>query len=127
VIIDFHGHAFPDDLAPHATETLNGRIPRDGHAVLDGTLGALLASMDRAGIDRCAICSIATAPKQVDPILRWSASIAGERVLPFGSVHPECADPAAEVHRIAGAGLKGIKLHPLYQDFAADERGLWPL
>jgi predicted TIM-barrel fold metal-dependent hydrolase len=127
VIVDFHTHAFPDDLALRAVDTLNERVPRKARAVLDGTLGALLRSMNRAGIDRCVICSIATAPKQVDAILQWSLSVADERVVPFGSVHPECADPAAEVRKIARAGLQGIKLHPMYQGFAADERRLWPL
>ncbi len=127
MIIDVHTHAFPDQLAPHALEKLNDTVPDDARAVLDGTVGGLLASMDRTGVDRCVICSIATAPKQADPILRWSLEIASERVIPFGSVHPDCADPAAAVRRIAAAGLKGIKLHPLYQGFAADEARLWPL
>jgi predicted TIM-barrel fold metal-dependent hydrolase len=125
--IDFHAHAFPDDLAEHAIATLNGGIAPDYHAVLDGTLGGLLASMDRAGIDAAVICSIATAPRQVEPILRWSLSIAGDRIIPFGSVHPDCEDMPAAVRRIADAGLKGIKLHPLYQGFATDAPRLWPL
>ena len=128
MIVDFHAHAFPDDLAPHAIATLNERVPPGAEAVLDGTLAGLLASMDRAGIGRCVVASIATAPKQVDAILRWSLGIADGRVIPFGSVHPDCADPAADVRRIARAGLRGIKLHPLYQGFVADDRRrAWPL
>ena len=127
MIIDFHTHAFPDELASRAIETLDAMVPKGAEAVLDGTLGALLDSMDRAGIDRCVICSIATAPKQVDAILRWSLSIADDRVVPFGSVHPDCEDPAAEVRKIARAGLRGIKMHPLYQGFAADDERLWPV
>jgi predicted TIM-barrel fold metal-dependent hydrolase len=128
VIIDFHTHAFPDDLAEHAIATLNGGISDEGaHAVLDGTLSGLLGSMDRAGIDRCVICSIATAPKQVGSILRWSLSIRSERVVPFASVHPDCDGVAGELRRIAEAGILGIKLHPLYQGFAADDGRLWPL
>jgi predicted TIM-barrel fold metal-dependent hydrolase len=127
VTIDFHAHAFPDDLAEHAIATLHGAIAPDYHAVLDGTVGSLLASMDGAGIDSAVICSIATAPKQVEPILRWSLSIASDRIIPFGSVHPDCEDMPGAVRRIAEAGLRGIKLHPLYQGFAADDRRLWPL
>jgi predicted TIM-barrel fold metal-dependent hydrolase len=125
--IDFHAHAFPDDLAEHAITTLHSGIASDYHAVLDGTLGGLLASMDRAGIDAAVICSIATAPKQVEPILRWSLGIASDRIIPFGSVHPDCPDMAAAVRRISEAGLKGMKLHPLYQGFAADDERVWPL
>ncbi len=127
MVIDAHTHAFPDELAPKAIEVLNSRIERKARAVLDGTIGDLLRSMDRAGIERSVICSIATAPKQEVPILRWSLSVADERVVPLASVHPQTRDPAAAVRRVAEAGLRGIKLHPQYQQFAADESRLWPL
>ncbi len=126
-ITDIHTHAFPDGLAPRAIEALNANIVPDRHAVLDGTIGGLLDSMDAAGIDRSVICSIATAPKQVDAILRWSLSVRSERIVPFGSVHPDCADPAGEVEKIAAAGLLGVKLHPMYQDFETDDQRRWPV
>jgi predicted TIM-barrel fold metal-dependent hydrolase len=122
-----HTHAFPDELAPRAIQALGGGLPAEQRPVLDGTVAALLASMDRAGIERSLVWSVATAPKQVEPILRWSLGIRSERIVPFASVHPDCADPAAEARRIAASGLPGIKLHPMYQGFAADERRLWPL
>lgn len=125
--VDFHTHAFPDGLAPKAIEVLNSEIPRESWAVLDGTIDDLLRSMDEAGIDRSVICSIATAPKQVEPIINWSLSIASERIVPFGSVHPQCADLPGAAQRIADAGLKGLKLHAQYQEFAIDERRMWPL
>ncbi len=124
--IDFHTHAFPDDLAPRAIAAWNGAVPDGAHAVLDGTIGALLRSMDAAGIERSIICSIATAPKQVDSILRWSLGIRSDRIVPFASVHPDCADPAAEVRKIAAAGLPGIKMHALYQGYALDDARMWP-
>ncbi len=124
---DFHAHAFPDGLAPKAIETLNSGIPRRSRAVLDGTIADLLRSMDGAGIARSVICSIATAPRQVEPIINWSLSIASDRIVPFGSVHPECEDPGETAQKIADAGLKGLKLHAQYQKFAVDERRMWPL
>ncbi len=126
VTIDFHTHAFPDDLAARAIAAWNGAVPKGSEAVLDGTVGALLRSMDAAGIERSVVCSVATAPKQVDSILRWSLSIRSDRIIPFGSVHPDCADPAAEVRKIAGAGLRGVKMHSLHQGFALDDRRIWP-
>ena len=125
--IDFHAHAFPDGLAAHAIETLNARVPPGAEAVLDGSVGGLLRSMDAAGIERSVICSIATSPKQVEPILRWSLDIRGDRIIPFASVHPDCADPPGAVRRIAASGLPGVKLHPLYQGFVADSGRMWPL
>jgi len=93
MVVDFHAHAFPDELAPRAVGGINAGIPEHAHAVLDGTVGDLIASMDRAGIRRSVLWSIATRPTQVDAIIRWSLSVAAERIVPFGSVHPDCADP----------------------------------
>lgn len=123
-VTDFHVHAFPDELAARATEKLARTLP--GGAALDGTVGALLASMDRAGIGRSVVCSVATAPKQARPILEWSLSIRSERIEPFPSVHPACKDPAGEVARIARSGLLGVKFHAQHQGVAVDEPAMWP-
>jgi hypothetical protein len=80
--------------------------------------------MDRAGIDRSIVCSIATEPRQFASILRWSLAIAGPRLVPFPSVHPASAEAIEEVARVAESGFLGIKLHPEYQDFHADDPGL---
>jgi hypothetical protein len=123
--IDFHVHAFPDALAKRAIAQLESGVRVK--ARLDGSIGGLLASMDRAGVRASVICSIATKPSQFESILAWSASIASERILPFASVHP--ADPllAERPAQIAAAGLKGVKLHPFYQEFAIDDPALDPL
>jgi predicted TIM-barrel fold metal-dependent hydrolase len=120
MVIDFHAHAFPDALAPRAMQVLLEEAP-EVRAYLDGTVGDLLRSMDRAGIETSVICCIATRPEQFEPILRWCAQIRSERLIPFPSVHP--ADPACldAIRRIREEGFRGIKLHPYYQDFFADE------
>jgi uncharacterized protein len=121
-IVDIHTHAFPDALAPHAIARLAAQA--DVAARLDGTVAALLASMDRAGIDRSVVCSIATEPRQFASILRWSLGIVGPRLVPFPSVHPASPEAIEEIGRVAGSGFLGIKLHPEYQDFHADDPGL---
>lgn len=121
-VIDFHAHAFPDGIASRAIGALENRS--GVRAALDGTVGALLPSMDRAGIAVSVVCSIATAPGQFESILRWSAQIRSPRLLPFPSVHPLAADPADEVRRIAAVGFRGVKLHPEYQDFHVDDPAL---
>jgi predicted TIM-barrel fold metal-dependent hydrolase len=121
-IIDVHTHAFPDKLAARAI----AHLERQGgiRAAIDGTVDALLASMDRAGIATAVVCSIATDPAQFGSILRWSSAIAGPRLVPFPSVHPAAADPASEVRQIAAAGFRGVKLHPEYQQFHIDDPAL---
>jgi uncharacterized protein len=126
MVIDVHTHAFPDHLAPRAMAQLQAETD-DIQAVLDGTTGDLLRSMDRAGIDASVVASIATRPEQFEPILRWSAAIRSPRLLPFPSVHPAAPDAPAQVRRIAAEGFRGLKLHPYYQQFAVDEARMDPI
>ena len=117
--IDFHTHAFPDALAARALSSLHDLT--DERACLDGRLSSLLESMDRAGIARSVICCIATRPGQFDSLLQWCGEIASERIIPFMSVHPDDNHIEDKVRHISRAGFKGVKLHPYYQDFVADE------
>jgi len=125
MIIDFHTHAFPDALAARAMKVLLAEAPQV-RAYLDGTVTDLLRSMDRSGIEASVVCCIATKPGQFEPILRWCAQIRSERLIPFPSVHP--GDPACvdAICRIREEGFRGIKLHPFYQDFFADEDRMLP-
>ena len=60
---DVHTHAFPDSLAPKALERLVKMAVWEKVAPShDGTLAGLLRSMDRAGIERAVVCSVATRP-----------------------------------------------------------------
>lgn len=124
-IIDFHTHAFPDFLAPRALEALS-----EGSGVApetDGTATGLLTHMDQCGVNAAVVLSIATTPKQVEPILSWSMTIQSDRLIPFASIHPETADINSLVGRLTKAGIKGIKLHPLYQNFGVNERRMYPI
>lgn len=114
-----HAHAFPDALAPRAVAALEKAAP--WQAVGDGTAGGLIAAMDAADIDVAVACTIATRPRQAGGILRWCRKIRSDRVEPFPSVHPDASKADKHVAKIAEAGFVGIKLHPMYQDFAADE------
>jgi predicted TIM-barrel fold metal-dependent hydrolase len=118
-VIDIHTHAFPDNLAQRAIARLEGECP--WRAVADGTVGALLKSMDAAGVAASVICNIATKPEQVEPILNWCKTVRSERIIPFPSVHPFTVNPMEWFERFREAGFVGIKLHPMYQSFAADE------
>ena len=83
--------------------------------------------MDRAGIDKAVVCSIATKPEQFDAILRWSQAIASERLIPLASIHPADPRAAPRVAEVKAAGLVGIKLHPYYQDFDLASERAFPL
>jgi len=113
--LDVHTHAFPDFLAERAIAGITEKaVLQRPH--LDGTVGDLLRSMDRAGIEASVVACIATAPEQFGSIFRWCGEIASDRILPFPSVHPYGEAAPDQVRQIADAGFKGLKLHPLYQD-----------
>ncbi|HOF18807.1 MAG TPA: amidohydrolase family protein [Phycisphaerae bacterium] len=117
--IDMHAHAFPDSLAPRAIAALEAECP--WKAVADGTVGSLLKSMDAADIDVSVLCTIATKPDQVEGIVGWCRKVRSDRIDVLPSVHPKTPDAAGWIRRFADEGFAGIKLHPMYQDFALDD------
>jgi predicted TIM-barrel fold metal-dependent hydrolase len=119
VIVDIHAHVFPDALASGAIAALEKQ--GDTTATHEGTVAGMLASMDRAGIDVSVIQPVSTKPSQVRGINDWAASLASERVVPFGGMHPDFPDPAEEIARMRSLGLRGLKMHPEYQSFHPEE------
>lgn len=124
-IIDFHTHAFPDELAATAIPFLEeeGNVK----AFLDGTVSDLVRSMDQAGIAKSILGSIATRPAHFAAILAWSKQVRSDRILPFPSFHPDDPDCLNQITQIRDAGFKGIKLHPYYQRFILDEAKMLPI
>lgn len=125
MIIDFHTHCFPDAIAARAVPMLAQRsgIPY----CVDGTVADLRASMRRNGIAASVLLQIATKPAQTPTVNAWAIQQDSETIVGFGSVHPEYPRWREEIDRIADAGLKGLKLHPDYQDFFVDAEPLKPI
>lgn len=126
--IDVHTHLFPDKLSSKALAKLaavSGLAPQT-----DGTLFGTLKKLDEWGVDRAVTLHIATAPGQEKNVNRFAASLTeetGGRLLAFGSVHPDSPDALKILGSFQEMGLKGVKLHPDYQGFEADEKRLYPL
>jgi uncharacterized protein len=125
MVIDFHVHCFPEEIAGRAVTALaeKSNIPPRS----DGTVAGIRASMKKAGIDKSVMLSIATKPQQTQKITQWAQSVQDEGIIAFGSIHPDCADWKDEIKRICEADLKGIKFHPEYQDFYVDDPKLFPI
>lgn len=123
--IDIHTHAFPDHIASKAVPVLE----KEGgiKAYLNGTVDALVDSMDRAGIERSVLCSIATRPDQFTPIFEWSKAVRSERIEPFPSLHPEDPQLLDHLQMVHDAGFKGVKMHSYYQDYFLDDPRLFEL
>ncbi len=126
MIIDFHTHVFPDRIAAATVSSLStsGGIP----ACSDGTVTGLIRQMDEAGVDIAVNLPVLTRPSQFDSILAFAESLnssgeLGGRIISFAGVHPCEEKPEERLHLLAERGIKGIKLHPDYQEaFIDDER-----
>ena len=81
----------------------------------------LVQSADKSCIDYIVIHSTATKASQVKSINDWVAGHVSERLIGFGTLHPDMSDAGDEIERIITLGLKGIKLHPDFQGFNADD------
>ena len=113
-IFDFHTHIFPDIIAdksiPHLAEVCQTEPFANGKA------SGLLSSMDEAGITCSVVLPVVTAPKQFDSIHRFALQFLKGRLISFGGIHPEHEDYKEKLRWMQENGLKGIKLHPDYQN-----------
>jgi len=120
MIIDFHAHTFPDKIAAAAI----GKLQQSSHAAAftDGTVSALKSSMQAAGVDISVVLPVATNPTKVSSINDISLQMTErDGLIYFGCIHPDMEMWHQELGRISAAGLKGIKIHPVYQDTDIDD------
>jgi hypothetical protein len=124
MIIDFHTHVFPENLAKKATTLLSERSKVSSYT--DGTLKGLLQSMERAAIDISVVAGIATKPEQVEGINYWHSVIRQPKISPLATIHPDLVNNKDLVKELNLGGFKGFKLHPDYQHFFVDEKRMYP-
>lgn len=127
MVIDFHTHIFNDELAPKARAALLKNSHNAYRHCTDMTRGGLLSYMDAHGIDKSVVLSIATKPTQTEKINAWAASVNDDRLIAFGSVYPLGDNWKKDIDAVVSYGLKGIKLHPEYQNFDVDDERVFPL
>lgn len=120
MIIDFHTHTFPDKIADFAVKKLSssGHIPYFSN----GTAAGLKASMQEAGIDYSVVLPVATNPLKLASMNTVSIEQNGkDNLIYFGAMHPDAPDWNEELERLAKNGIKGIKIHPVYQGVDIDD------
>ena len=124
MVIDSHTHIFPQMKSQAILSKLSSRaaIPH----FTDGTLQGLLNSMKTAGIHLSLISRITTRPEQVGPINRWLYGLRRENVLPMATIHPDMPAGQAYIKSLKDKGFIGIKVHPDYQGFYADDKRMYP-
>lgn len=120
-IIDFHVHVFPDKVAEKAVESIGnyyGILMRK-----KGTIDDLFESGRSAGINKYVVHSSATKVEQVWAINEYMYFLSKNfsNIISFGAIHPDIQDIRNTVENIIKMGLKGIKLHPEFQEFNIDD------
>lgn len=127
-IIDFHAHIYPDKIAEKATHSVGEFYTLPMQKV--GSVDALFASGDSAGVNRFVVQSVATSPRQVESInhfIRETCEAHPQRLIGFGTIHPGMENPVEEVERCLQMGLRGIKIHPDVQQFDMDDPAMFPV
>ncbi|MBR6012474.1 MAG: amidohydrolase family protein [Selenomonadaceae bacterium] len=124
MIIDFHTHIFPEKISAEVVEKLSRTSKTIPFS--DGTLNGLINSMQKSEINFSVILPVATHIAQVEKINNSAADINEkffERgIIYFASMHPDFENYRAELSRIKNLGLKGIKVHPVYQNKNLDDK-----
>jgi predicted TIM-barrel fold metal-dependent hydrolase len=118
-IMDFHTHGFSNELAPKVTKQLAEYYGLKVNG--DGTLDNLIANGATCGVDYLLIFATATKAKQVISVNNWVASKITDRILGFGTLHIDFDDIENEIERIISLGLRGLKFHPDFQNFAIND------
>lgn len=123
MIVDIHTHTFPDKLAASTIQKL--AVMSHTKPFSDGSNAGLAASMAESGVDRSVVLPVATSPRQVCHINDSAAQVNQQYdqtgIFSLGCIHPDFDGWHEELERVARLGLKGIKIHPIYQGADIDD------
>jgi len=136
-VIDIHMHVLPPRMLKPAVLEFARRSYQDFARLekFSSDPMAFLNFLDAAGVERAGLVT-SVSPEVIGhtaEVNDWNArycAAAPERLIAFGSVHPNyVSDAAAEVDRLFSIGIRALKLHPPHQLFApnAYRDGLGPL
>ncbi|MBR5231466.1 MAG: amidohydrolase family protein [Clostridia bacterium] len=112
MIIDVHAHIFPLKLAERAAENIGAFY--DIKMAHPGSVPALIDAMDRGGVDKALVHSVAMSKSQVTVIndfIHGEVTASGGRLFGFATLHPDMENACDEVTRALNMGLKGVKIH----------------
>lgn len=123
-IFDVHAHIFPEKVALRAAESIIDFYAYDHQALRGGSPEHLLKEFDDAGIWGGCVHSAAVTPKMTARINQFISETVhqhGDRLIGYGTIHPDNENIEEIVDSLASLGLQGIKLHPDMQHFALDD------
>ena len=112
-VIDFHTHYYPDKIVEKALNKAIEFIK----PVTNGTRAGLLESMKKNNIAYSVALPMVNCPENARSLNLWASRENHDEIIMFGSVHPEEETPEETLKYVAEMGMKGIKVHPEYQNF----------
>ena len=121
-VINSHCHIYPSKIAARAVEGIGDFY--DLHMSLNGSVDDLIKDGNKVGVVHYLVHSVATTPKQVKSINKFiSEEVKAHPDLftGFGTLHPDSEDIEADLDYLIELGLKGVKVHPDFQQFALNE------
>lgn len=123
MIIDFHTHTFPEQIVKRAIAKLSESAHIKNY--LDGTLASLQSSMRKAGIDCAVLLPVVTNPLHQEEInreaIQTNEHFSENGILSFGGIHPDNENYREIIKNLAAHGVRGIKLHPVFQQTYFDD------
>ncbi len=126
-LIDFHTHIFPDKIAKATISKLEESA--NNHAYTDGTEKGMRDALLRADADLAIALPVLTRPSQFDSVIRFAIEVNerydsfDKKIFSFAGIHPACEDIKGKMKFIKEKGLKGVKIHPDYQETPIDDQG----
>lgn len=122
MIIDIHTHTYPDKIAGKVVASLSAAAENTPPMTL-GTEDSLIESMKKAGVTYSIIQPVATRPDQSESINRKVASVHERHpeLISFGAMHPDNENYREIILKLKADGIRGIKLHPVYQNVPFDD------
>ena len=127
MVIDFHTHIFPEKIASSTLQFLTGNTGNPAHN--NGMQDGLIAEMEKAGVDISIALPVLTKPSQFDTVAKFAISVNEQfkdkkrKIISFGGMHPQCDNIPEKMKFLKDNGIKGIKLHPDFQNtFFDDEK-----
>ena len=123
--VDVHTHVWPDRIAGAVLESIGRDLGYP--AFFRNTVDGIKVHMRDSGVDISIVLGIVERADQVRRANDWLISVQDDYLVPFGAIHPGLEDKAAEVRRLREGGIKGVKLHPMMNNFYPDDPDMFPL
>ncbi len=121
-VINAHCHIYPAKVAERAVEGIKAFYGLEG-LTSNGMTDDLIRDGEKVGTVHYLVHSVATTPLQIRSINEFIASEVRSHeglFTGFGTLHPSSSDIRADLQHLISLGLKGVKLHPDFQQFSMD-------